>query len=98
MVRKCICGKDAEKSLNIGDKKICLCDNCASTVLIDVAKQLEEKGKTTIIKFEGTDRGVIIGKNTCKRCRHSWTQRTLEKPTICPKCKSPYWNKPRVRK
>ena len=31
----------------------------------------------------------------CDRCRHQWIPREKEKPTICPKCKSPYWNKPR---
>ena len=35
----------------------------------------------------------------CNRCGHSWTPRSDELPTVCPnpKCKSPYWNKPRVR-
>ena len=28
----------------------------------------------------------------CKRCRHSWTPRQKE-VRICPKCKSPYWDK-----
>ena len=31
----------------------------------------------------------------CDRCWHQWIPREKEKPTICPKCKSPYWNKPR---
>ena len=35
----------------------------------------------------------------CERCNHIWAPRiTTSKgaePTICPKCKSPYWNKPR---
>jgi Zn finger protein HypA/HybF involved in hydrogenase expression len=32
---------------------------------------------------------------TCLRCGHTWTQRSDERPRICPKCKSPYWDKPR---
>ena len=34
----------------------------------------------------------------CLRCNHSWIPRDEKyltgkrKPTICPKCKSPYWN------
>jgi predicted Zn-ribbon and HTH transcriptional regulator len=32
----------------------------------------------------------------CGRCGHEW-QKRIEKPVHCPKCKSPYWNKPRVR-
>jgi len=28
----------------------------------------------------------------CTRCRHEWPSKN-ENPTVCPKCKSPYWNK-----
>lgn len=31
----------------------------------------------------------------CKRCSHEWVQRTLNLPKVCPRCKSPYWNKER---
>lgn len=33
----------------------------------------------------------------CLRCGHQWIPRVMTEtePTICPKCKSPYWNKPR---
>lgn len=35
----------------------------------------------------------------CERCEHEWLPRDRsdgkELPTVCPKCKSPYWNKPR---
>jgi len=36
----------------------------------------------------------------CTRCGHTWRPRGEELPTVCPnpKCKSPYWNKPRKRK
>lgn len=30
---------------------------------------------------------------TCLRCGHKWTPRKKQ-PKYCPKCKSPYWNKP----
>ncbi len=30
----------------------------------------------------------------CLRCNHSWIKR-VEKPVLCPKCKSPKWNEPR---
>ncbi|MBT3324421.1 type II toxin-antitoxin system death-on-curing family toxin [archaeon] len=33
-------------------------------------------------------------KYICKRCSHRWNPRKKEKPTICPNCKTPYWNKP----
>ncbi len=31
----------------------------------------------------------------CERCKHEWVPRAKEYPTICPSCKSPYWDKPR---
>ena len=32
----------------------------------------------------------------CERCGHEWLPREKgQEPTVCPKCKSPYWNKPR---
>lgn len=31
----------------------------------------------------------------CTRCNHTWVPRDEGKPMVCPKCKSPYWDKPR---
>lgn len=31
----------------------------------------------------------------CERCKHEWVPRTEKEPTVCPKCKSPYWNVPK---
>ena len=31
----------------------------------------------------------------CERCGHEWVPRRDEEPRVCPKCKSPYWNRPR---
>jgi uncharacterized CHY-type Zn-finger protein len=31
----------------------------------------------------------------CERCNHKWVPREDENPKVCPKCKSPYWDKPR---
>ena len=39
-----------------------------------------------------------LKQNTCKRCGHKWVQRILTKPVLCPKCKSPYWDKDRKKK
>ena len=41
----------------------------------------------------------IIEKLHCTRCLGSWYPRTPNKPAVCPKCKSRYWDKPlRVKK
>ena len=32
----------------------------------------------------------------CERCQHEWVPRDFDQePSVCPKCKSPYWNRPR---
>lgn len=31
----------------------------------------------------------------CLRCGHKWANRKPKPPVVCPKCKSPYYNKPR---
>jgi hypothetical protein len=46
---------------------------------------------------------VSVGSYRCERCGHVWVPRKYEigdqkDPVICPKSKSPYWNKPRDKK
>jgi DNA-directed RNA polymerase subunit RPC12/RpoP len=32
----------------------------------------------------------------CERCNHEWIPKDAEnEPAVCPRCKSPYWNRPR---
>lgn len=33
----------------------------------------------------------------CERCGHTWIKRKKTEPTVCPECKSPYWNKPKKK-
>lgn len=33
----------------------------------------------------------------CFRCYHTWKKRRVENPKTCPKCNSPYWNRPRKK-
>jgi predicted Zn-ribbon and HTH transcriptional regulator len=33
----------------------------------------------------------------CKRCGYEWEPRIDQEPRQCPHCKSPSWNKERVR-
>ena len=41
---------------------------------------------------------IRISGYRCERCEHQWAPRNREEPRVCPKCKSPYWNKPRKKK
>jgi DNA-directed RNA polymerase subunit RPC12/RpoP len=52
---------------------------------------------------------IVLWGYRCLRCGHEWVPRGVdlvvgdgrkppdpdEEPRVCPKCKSPYWNKPR---
>lgn len=40
---------------------------------------------------------ITVLQATCLRCGYRWIPRVAE-PVACPKCHSPLWNKPRVRK
>ena len=41
---------------------------------------------------------MALARLKCKRCNHEWVRREDDLPEICPRCKSPYWNKPRKAK
>ena len=50
------------------------------------------------MKKEGFGVNVLIVGHRCYRCEHAWVPRNIsEIPEICPKCKSPYWKKPKTR-
>ena len=36
----------------------------------------------------------MIKELECLRCKHKWIRRGEVNPKTCPKCKSPYWQKP----
>jgi hypothetical protein len=38
---------------------------------------------------------ILVWGYRCERCAHEWVPRTDEEPRVCPKCKSPYWSRPR---
>ena len=40
---------------------------------------------------------IKLTKLECKRCEHEWIPRTEVYPKLCPKCKSPYWDRDRIR-
>ena len=42
---------------------------------------------------------IKIDAYKCERCGHVWMPRATskEEPKVCPKCKSPYWNRPRKK-
>lgn len=38
---------------------------------------------------------VSVWAYRCERCGHQWLPRGELTPKICPKCKTPYWDRPR---
>ena len=42
---------------------------------------------------------ITVWGYVCERCEHEWIPKNKDdKPRVCPKCKSPYWDKPRRNK
>ena len=38
---------------------------------------------------------VAVWAFICERCLQPWLPRDMRRPRTCPKCKSPYWDRPR---
>jgi len=54
--------------------------------------------KNSIMKQEEGAKVWILG-NKCYRCGHEWKPNNInEIPRVCPKCKNPYWDRPRQKK
>lgn len=45
-----------------------------------------------------TEKQFVITVLKCSRCDGEWVPRRPEVPRRCPKCGSPYWDRPRRRK
>ena len=41
---------------------------------------------------------ILVEGFQCERCGHQWAPRLKQNPTVCPKCHSPYWNRPKNNK
>jgi predicted Zn-ribbon and HTH transcriptional regulator len=65
-----------------------------------------KKGKSNRLKGKGLNSKQVTIPNMariqipafqCERCEHIWAPRreSQGEPKVCPKCKSPYWNRPR---
>ena len=59
--------------------------------------QLGEKDRKRIAKLIVEAGYHLLTILECLRCGWTWHPRTDKLPAVCPnpKCKSPYWNKPR---
>jgi predicted Zn-ribbon and HTH transcriptional regulator len=55
----------------------------------------EEAKEEMAREMQSTQIETTIQTYKCLRCGHVWVPRKKEKPRVCPKCKSPYWDKPK---
>lgn len=50
------------------------------------------------MKKSDTEIGMVKLDGCRCRCGHEWLPREKgERPMVCPKCKSPRWDKPKIR-
>jgi len=38
---------------------------------------------------------IKLEKRICTRCEHEWILRKPQRPKVCPRCKSAYWDVPK---
>lgn len=64
-----------------------LCSHCGIRALIPAES------------FDGTCPrcGMLYSTLTCTRCGNTWRRRGPEIPKVCPRCKSPYWCRERLK-
>jgi predicted Zn-ribbon and HTH transcriptional regulator len=41
---------------------------------------------------------LAVPQLSCERCGHKWYPRKAVYPKRCARCRTPYWNKPRVNR
>lgn len=89
------------KQLNIGAGELAKCQEMQLVHLLRKRKKEPiPPGKTRrIIEIVGGEMPeTTTPAYRCARCSHVWVARGDRKPTICPKCKTPYWDRERERK
>ena len=59
-----------------------------------LAARKKHKG-IDIIYTSVYNNSMAIEKQKCLRCGAEWYPRQPEPPKTCPKCRTPYWNKPK---
>jgi len=91
-MKKCLCGTDMRFFMNDRQEQIMLkCPSCGRLLL-------RAYGQDICWYVPGT--ALIAALLNCLRCGHNWRPKSDKLPKVCPnpKCKSPYWNKPRKEK
>ena len=76
--------------------------NCKLTPTDAIHHLNHNKGDNRICNLEKMDRyshngSFHITAISCNKCEHIWLPKSYQ-PRICPKCKSPYWDRERKRK
>lgn len=70
--------------------------SAASRQAVAASHPTDQVGPTIGYAHEGAIGVVYLVGCRC-RCGHEWFPRGAEKPRVCPVCKSPNWDRPRVR-
>jgi len=58
----------------------------------DITKEITEKLRSKEVSRNTRKPKKAKGICECERCSYAWKPRSKKLPTICPNCKSKYWN------
>ena len=62
---------------------------------MSISKRLSSEPALVRVLGSGSETAKTLHRQTCQRCGKTWWPRQSAKPARCPRCKSPYWDKPR---
>jgi predicted Zn-ribbon and HTH transcriptional regulator len=71
--------------------------NMLGKLLVDCLPRGEKRidGDYSHVYNQSMNKRIELPTLKCLRCGHEWVPNRPVEPKVCPKCKSPYWNKPK---
>ena len=62
---------------------------------MSVSKRLKDEAALLRVLASESETPKTLQRQTCQRCGKTWWPRQSTKPARCPRCKTPYWDRPR---
>ena len=87
------------------DNKCCLCGTAENLHVHHLKEKRKEQNGDLVLACKKCHTEIFhlgawhkkIPALSCLKCDYVWIPRTEQKPLVCPKCKSPYWYRERLK-